>query len=194
MIEKLIQRLNGLHPMSEALADKIRSIATITDHPRKAFILQEGQTCNSACLVLEGLTRSYYINEGREVTSRFMDEGSIITSWMSYYEQKPGNEYVEALEDTTLACVSYKSIQELYKEFPEFNIVARKQVEHAFYLAEQRTQMLRKHTAEEKYKFFIDNHPTLLQKVALKHIATYLGMSEETFSRIRSRYHKGEKG
>jgi len=194
MIEKLIQRLNALHPMSEVLAEKIRSVATITDHPKKTFILQEGQVCNAACLVLDGLTRSYYVNEGREITSRFMDEGAIITSWMSYYEQKPGNEYIEALEDTTLACVSYKNIQSIYTEFPEFNIVARKQVEHAFYLAEQRTQMLRKHTAEEKYKFFIDNHSALLQKVALKHIATYLGMSEETFSRIRSRYHKSEKG
>jgi CRP/FNR family transcriptional regulator, anaerobic regulatory protein len=194
MIEKLLQRLNGLHPMNELLTEKIRSIASITDHPRKTYVLQEGQVCKSACLVLEGLTRSYYVNEGREITSRFMDEGAIITSWMSYYEQRPGNEFIETLEDTVLACISYKDIQQLYREFPEFNIISRKQVEHAFYLAEKRTQMLRKHTAEEKYKFFIDNHPTLLQKVALKHIATYLGMSEETFSRIRSRYHKNEKG
>ena len=50
--------------------------------------------------------------------------------------------------------------------------------------------MLRKHTAEEKYKFFLDKHPTILQRVPLKYIATYLGMNEETLSRVRSRYHK----
>jgi DNA-directed RNA polymerase specialized sigma54-like protein len=50
--------------------------------------------------------------------------------------------------------------------------------------------MLRKNTAEEKYKFFLDNHPNLMQRVSLKHIATYLGMNEETLSRIRSKYHR----
>lgn len=89
-----------------------------------------------------------------------------------------------------LACVHYDDIQKLYDEFPEFNIIGRRQVEYSFYLSELRTRMLRKHTAEEKYKFFMDNHPTLLQRVPLKNIATYLGMNEETLSRVRSHYHK----
>jgi CRP-like cAMP-binding protein len=78
----------------------------------------------------------------------------------------------------------------MYADFPESNIIGRKQVEYTFYLSEQRTQMLRKHTAEEKYKLFIDKHPTLLQRVSLKHIASYLGISQETLSRVRSKYHK----
>ncbi len=190
MIEKLIDRLNSLSPMSEVLKGRIRSLAKITTCRKGDFILKEGQVCNKVCLVLKGLARFYYVNEGNEITSRFMDEGTIITSWISYYTQKPGNEFIEALEDSTLACVDYPDIQRLYSDFPEFNIIGRRQVEYAFYLAEQRTQMLRKHTAEEKYKFFLDNHPTLLQRVPLKHIATYLGMNEETLSRVRTKFHK----
>lgn len=83
-----------------------------------------------------------------------MDEGFIITSWVSYYQQQPGDEYIEAMEDTTLACIRYNEIQQLYKEYPQFNIVGRKQTEYSLYLAEMRTRMLRKHTAEEKYNFF----------------------------------------
>jgi CRP-like cAMP-binding protein len=119
-----------------------------------------------------------------------MEEGFIVTTWISFYTQKPGNEFIEAAEDTVLACISYSDIQQYYIDFPESNIIGRKQVEYAFYLAEQRTQLLRKHTAEEKYKFFLDNHPTLIQRVPLKHIATYLGMSEETLSRVRTKFHK----
>ncbi|MBK8141658.1 MAG: hypothetical protein IPK57_12030 [Chitinophagaceae bacterium] len=89
-----------------------------------------------------------------------MDEGFIITSWISYYTQQPGNEYIEALEETTLACINYADIQKMFIDFPEFNIIARQQAEYGFYLAEQRTQILRKHTAEEKYQFFLNNHPT----------------------------------
>ncbi len=190
MIEKLIDRLNSLSPMSEGFTNKIRSVAKIITYKAGEFILKEGQVSDKICLVAKGLTRSFYINNGLDITSRFMEEGFIVTSWISYYTQKPGNEFIEAAEDTVLACINYSDIQQFYIDFPESNIIGRKQTEYAFYLAEQRTQMLRKHTAEEKYKFFLDNHPTLLQRVSLKHIATYLGMNEETLSRVRSRYHK----
>ena len=190
MIEKLIARLNGLHPMSEGLTEKIRSIAWITHHPKKTVLLKDGEINNHICMVVNGLVRSYYLNEGREITSRFMDEGFIITSWISFYTRKPGSEFIETQEDTTLACVHYNDIQKLYEEFPEFNIIGRKQVEYSFYMSEVRTRMLRKNTAEEKYKFFLENHPTLIQRVSLKHIATYLGMNEETLSRIRTKYHR----
>ncbi|MEK7226111.1 MAG: Crp/Fnr family transcriptional regulator [Bacteroidota bacterium] len=190
MEELLIKRLNSLYQMDEVMTERVRSLTKISEYKSGAFILKEGQVCNKACMVAEGLVRSYYMNDGRDITSRFMEEGSIITSWPSYYTQQPGNEFIEATEDTILLCLNYTDIQKLYSEMPEFNIVGRRQVEHAFYLAEQRTQMLRKHTAEEKYKFFLENHPTLLQRVPLKHIATYLGMNEETLSRIRSRFHR----
>jgi CRP-like cAMP-binding protein len=190
MLQALIDRLNSLNPMSEELTERIKSLIKIVNYPAGAFILKEGQVCNKACMVINGLARSYYINEGKDITSRFMDEGFIITSWISYYTQKPGNECIETLEDTKLGCIDYKDIQNLYVNFPEFNVIGRRQVEYAFFLAEQRTQMLRKHTAEEKYKFFFDNHSSLFQRVPLKHIATYLGINEETLSRVRSKFHK----
>jgi CRP-like cAMP-binding protein len=190
MIEKLIERLNEFYPMGEALTERIVSITKITSHPKKTVLLKEGDINTHICMVISGLVRSYYLNEERDITSRFMDEGFIITSWVSFYTRKPGSEFIETQEDTTLACVHYNDIQKLYDEFPEFNIIGRKQVEYSFYLSELRTRMLRKHTAEEKYKFFLENHPNLMQRVSLKHIASYLGMNEETLSRVRTQYHK----
>ena len=176
--------------MSEELADAVRSLARETSYKAGEYILRDGQVCNKACLIAKGITRSFYVIDGLDITSRFMEEGYIVTSWMSYYSQQPGNEFIEALEDTTMVCLSYNDIQQLFIRFPEFNIVGRKQAEYAFYLSEQRTQLLRKHTAEEKYRLFLEYHPDLLQRVSLKHVATYLGMNEETLSRVRSRFHK----
>lgn len=190
MVEKLIKRLNGLHPMSDALTQRITDITKIRSHPKKTILLKEGEVNNHICMVVSGLVRAYYLNNGREITSRFMDEGFIITSWISFYTRKPGDEYLVTHEDTMLACVHYNDIQNLYEEFPEFNIIGRRQVEYSFYMSELRTRMLRKHTAEEKYKFFLDNHPSLMKRITLKHIATYLGMNEETLSRVRSKYHR----
>lgn len=193
MLESLLERLNALHKMEEPLIERIRELTQIVTYPKKAYLLRDGQICDKACMVVKGLARAYYINEDRDITSRFMDEGFIITSWISYYQQQPGDEFIEAIEDTTLACIRYSDIQCLYKDFPLFNIVGRKQTEYSLYTSELRTRMLRKHTAEEKYAFFLNQHPDLMNRVPLKHIATYLGMNEETLSRIRSRFRKTDK-
>lgn len=190
MIEKLFEKLNSLSPLSKELAERIQSVAYVKNHKAGDIVLKEGEVCNSISLIVKGLTRSYYLNDGIDITSRFMDEGNIVTSWISYYTQKPGKEYIEAVEETTLACILYSDIEKMYQDFPESNRIGRRQVEYAFYLSELRTQLLRKHTAEAKYELFLNQHPTLLQRVALKHIATYLGMSQETLSRVRSKYHK----
>jgi CRP-like cAMP-binding protein len=190
MIDALIEKLNSLAPLNEALAERVRSVAYTCEYAAGDIIQRDGDTCKRIALVVKGLTRSYYISDGRDITSRFMEEGFILTSWMSYYSQTPGNEFVEAMEDTLLACIDYRDIQKMYVDFPESNIVGRKQAEYAFYLSEQRTQLLRRHTAEEKYELFLRYHPDLLRRVPLKHIASYLGINEETLSRVRSKYHK----
>lgn len=91
MIALLLERLNSLNPMSEELTEKIISVTKTIDYPAGTYILKEGQTCTRACMIGKGLARSYYINDGKEITSRFMDEGFIITSWISYYIQKADN-------------------------------------------------------------------------------------------------------
>lgn len=187
MIEKMWEALDRLHPLTEEMKERLLHITTIKEYPKKHVILKEGQVSNYACFVLHGLARAYYDTDGKEVTSRFMDEGFIITSWLSYYSRKPGAEYIETLEECVLGCIHYDDVQQMYHDIPGFNIVGRKLAEYFFFLSEQRTQLLRKHTAEEKYTFFIQQHPNLLQRVPLKYIATYLGMNEETLSRVRNK-------
>jgi len=177
--------------MDEQLIERIREVALISTYPPKTYLLRDGQVCDRACMVVKGLVRAYYVNEDRDITSRFMDEGFIITSWISYYHQQPGDEFIETMEDTTLACIRYHDIQQLYRDYPLFNIVGRKQTEYSLYTSEMRTRMLRKQTARERYVFFLQNHPDLLNRVPLKHIASYLGMNEETLSRIRNQFRKG---
>lgn len=193
MIEAMLQKFESLHPLSAELRDRLQQIFSVKEYPRKTCLLHEGQVADYGCFVLKGLARAYYISDGKEITSRFMAEGFIITSWISFYTRKPGYEIIETLEDSVLACIHYDELQRTYSDFIEFNCIVRKLVEYFFFLAEQRTQMLRKHTADEKYQFFVSQHPDLLQRVPLKYVATYLGMNEETLSRVRGKASKGAK-
>jgi len=192
VIEKMFAALGRFYSLSEEMKERLTSITTIKEFPKKTMLLKEGQVSHTACFVLKGLARAYYISDGKEITTRFMDEGFIITSWLSYYTQKPGYEFVETIEDTVLGCMSYQDVQQLYTDIPDFNIVGRKIAEYFFFLSEQRTQLLRKHTAEEKYQFYLHQHPDLLQRIPLKYIATYLGMNEETLSRVRRKAAQGK--
>jgi CRP-like cAMP-binding protein len=187
MIERMFTALDRLHPLTDAMKRQLAAITKVQTFPKNHLLLKEGETSNYACFVLSGFARAYYVMDGRTITSRFMTEDFMITSWISFYTRKPGYEYIELLEDSVLGCIHYNDVQMLYKDLPAFNSVGRKLIEHYFFLAEQRTQMLRKHTAEEKYYFFLQQHPDLLQRVSLKYIATYLGISEETLSRVRGK-------
>ncbi len=193
MIEKMLDAFNKIHPLSEALIDALISITEINDYPKKTVLLKEGQKATRAYFVLKGMARAFYVSGEKETTRLFMDEGYVITSWLSFYTGEPAHECIELLEDSTLAILPRSEINHLYATFPEFNVLGRKITEHFFYLSEERSVMLRKHTAEEKYHFFIKKYPMLFQRIAQKHIATYLGMKEETLSRIRAKMLKKTK-
>ncbi len=187
MIQKMLDYFNSVHPMSSELSDAVVGITEIKDYPKKTILLKEGQVANHACFVIKGLARGYYTAGEKEVTRLFMDEGFIITSWLSFYSRQPAHEAIELLEDCTLACMHHDDLQKIYAAFPEFNILGRKVTERFFYLSERRSLMLRRHTAEEKYQMFVEQYPTLFQRIAQKQIATYLGISEETLSRVRAK-------
>ncbi len=152
-------------------------------------VLKRGQVCTGAYFLVRGLARSYYEAGDKEITSRLMEEGFVITSWISYYTQGPAAECIVAMEDCDTIYFSKPDIEELCGVFPVVNNMVRKHLEYSFYHSELKAGILRLRTAMEKYIYFFENHPSLLRRVPLKHIASYLGMSEETLSRVRTKYH-----
>lgn len=196
MVSDLLNRLNGLaqpSKINDDLAARITSEAEVRIFSEGDHILKKGQICVGAFFLVKGLARSYYIKDNKQITSRLMEEGFIITSWLSFYSQQPSNEYIIAMEDCETVYLDFNTINDLYVEFPVFNVIGRRQVEYSFCQAEIRTQMLRGLTAEQRYSLFCENNPSLLRRVPLKYIASYLGMSDETLSRIRAGYRKRQK-
>lgn len=193
MIRLLIERLNGLahpHTIPAALEEKISGSAIIYHFVAGQYILRQGQINNGAHFLVKGVARSYYTDKHKQITSRLMEEGFIVTSWLSFYQQEASRESIVALEDCETIFLSYADINSFYEEFPLFNLIGRKQVEHSFCQSELRVQMLRGLSAVDRYNFFCRVHASLLQRVPLKYIASYLGMSDETLSRIRAGYKK----
>ncbi len=114
-----------------------------------------------------------------------MKEGDVIISVESFFNQIPSHENIQALEDSILYYIEYNELQFLYHEHPEFNFVGRKLVEKYYQLSEKRLLSLRMQKAAQRYSFVMDNFPQIIQRVPSKYIASYLGITEETLSRIR---------
>lgn len=187
MISPVIDYFNSITPLPEELISDINDRAILREYNKEDFILKAGKTSNHTSWILKGLTRSYYEKDGEEITTKFLWEGAPITSIYSYYNRKPGNENIVAMEATTLASLTYDDMQYLYKTYPAFNVVGRVITEKYLYMLEIEVYNLRKQKAEDRYHFMVKHFPDLLQRVPLKHLATYMGMNLETLSRIRGK-------
>jgi CRP-like cAMP-binding protein len=186
-LQPLLYYCHAICALPNELEEDIIKYAEIKEYKKNEMILKAGQVGNHASFVLQGLIRSYYLKDEEDVTTKFLQPGSTITSIYSFYSRKPGNEYIVALEDTLLASFHFDHLQYMYKKHPLFNMVGRVITERYLYFLEIEMYNMRKQKAEDRYQFFIKHFPELLQKVPLKYIATYLGMNLETLSRIRAK-------
>ena len=192
MLDRLFAYLDDIRPLSPELRDRLSKDLEIIEVSKKELLLRDGDRADYLWVLLSGMLRSYYIRDGVEITNRFMKENHIVVSVNSFYARKPGYEFIEAMEPSTLARIHYNTLQKLYKDFIEFNYTARVLTEHYFSSSEERLYLLRKQRAEDRYHYFMENNPDLLNRVPLGHIASFLGMNLETLSRIRRKLKKGE--
>jgi CRP-like cAMP-binding protein len=190
MLQDFLRHIHSIYPVSVSLQEDLLQLTEVIEVPRKTHIIREGQTADFVWMVLQGLMRSYYLKDGTEICSSFMQEQHLVVSVNSFYNRKPGYEFIETLEDSVLARIHYDSLQRLYREHLEFNYIVRVLTERYTLLSEERLFLLRKQTAEDRYKHLLEHDNELLQRVPLKYIASYLGMNLETLSRIRKKISK----
>jgi len=186
-MNNLIQYLDAIHPLSQHLKDHLSDILKIRELSKKDYLLKTGRICTDICFVEKGLLRCFYLKEEKEVCSWFMKEGDVIISVESFFQQQVSNESIQALEDCTLYYITYSELQHTFTYYPEFNFVGRILTEKYYTLSEQRLYSIRMQRASERYEYLISNFPELIQRVPSKYIASYLSITEETLSRIRSR-------
>jgi len=185
-----------LYPLI-ALLDQIRSLSTelrsvliygfkIEQVKKGTILLYEDKVCNQLWFLANGLLRAYHSIAEKEITSRIMFTGHIVVSPGSFFMQTPAIESIETLTDCTVASLSFQALQIIYQQYPEFNYHTRKITEGYFFEQEQRLYMLRKPDVVNRYTYFIDHYAEWLNHIPQRHIASFLGMTRETFNRVRN--------
>ncbi|MEZ5046084.1 MAG: Crp/Fnr family transcriptional regulator [Chitinophagaceae bacterium] len=188
ILHAFLDKLHSIYPLSEGLRNELEENTKIVSLAKHDHILREGQCAKQVTAVLCGMLRSYYIHEGEDITSRFTQAGEVVLSVNSFYSQKTGYEFIEAMEKTEIAQISFEQQQHLLHKYLEYNFIVRYFTERYYASSEEHLFRLRKQSAEQKWHFFQNTYPHLIEQIPLKHIASFLGMRLETLSRVRSKY------
>jgi len=149
-------------------------------------LLRQGEVCGTLYFVAKGMARSFYKVNGKEVTSHFFPEDALALLYCSYWTQKPSQESLDVLENSLLFSISRSEFEDLYNSFPELHHLMRRQLEEALMQSEERTMMIRKLTAKERYEALLTKFPGIFLRASVDQIASFLGLSRETLSRLRS--------
>jgi CRP-like cAMP-binding protein len=154
----------------------------------KTILLREGQICKYSYFTNSGIIRSFNINENIvEHTLTFACEGWWIGDMYSLISQKPGNLFIEVLEDAEIIMLSKESQEFLYAEIPKLERYFRILTENSLVANQERLMDNLSLPAEERFEKFYAKYPALIQKVPQKHIASYLGVTPEFFSKMKAR-------
>lgn len=167
-----------------------KSIISITENKtieKGTILLKEGKTCKHLYFLISGSVRTYYYLKGKDITHWVYPSNSLFTSWGSYILQNPSNEYIEATDNCEFISISYNDWQILYNKHPELERFGRLIMEEQMALIDEFYKGYYFLSAKDKYELLTNAYPQITQIASLGHIASMLGISQETLSRIRGK-------
>lgn len=169
----------------EDLEELLASFSEIKHVRKNDIFLRPPQSSGFIAFIEKGLFRVYFCDDaGKEITTWFSFEDMVITDLMSFYTGQKAFFYVQALEDCEVRLISKRRLDELYDKRPDYREFGRKFAEEALVITMQRLLTFYSKGAEEHYLELL-SQPELLQRVPLKHLATYIGITDSSLSRIR---------
>jgi CRP-like cAMP-binding protein len=151
------------------------------------MMLSQGQKANYLYFIESGVLHNYYFHDGKKVSSWFYKEAQFISSWHSFYGQKPSFEEIECLESGVIYQISYANYQKLIADFPAFGNFARLLAEEMLIFLDEFNKGWSFLSAKEKYQTLLFYFPDIELRVKLGYIASFLGISQETLSRLRAK-------
>ena len=153
------------------------------------FLLKQGQVSNEYLFLEKGFIRSFiYDTEGNDITLNFYGQQQVVFEVASFFQRAPSEEYFEATTNSFGWILTYEKLNHLFHSLPQFREFGRSMLVKGFIDFKIRTLSLINKTAEERYAKLIDSKPEIFQNASLKHIASYLGVTDTSLSRIRKKF------
>jgi CRP-like cAMP-binding protein len=163
----------------------------IETYSKGTILLRQGEISDKCYFVLTGCIRQYSVgNDGKEVTVNFFTEEQAVVIFKSYKQRIPSDYFLTCLEDSTLLVGDFESEESMYKKFPVLEKITRIIIEHNFGKEQDEKARFMGAVPEERYRMLLEKRPGLINRVAQHQLASYLGITPESLSRIKKRVSK----
>lgn len=185
-IQTAIDFLRGYNPFDTEVAEALEKICGEGEIAKGRDLQPIGHTCRTIYINVKGLLRIYYLKDGNDITESFELAPSVVARVESLFSGRASRKGIQAVENTTYVAISAPQLFTLYDRLPALERLFRKVFEDGYVKTVNRLESLQFHTAEERYRQLMEEQPGILQRAPLKHIASYLGITQVSLSRIRA--------
>ena len=186
-MQNLINKIKNSISLSSEAEKYIYSIAKEKLFSKGEILIREGQTVNKTFFVTQGSLRSFCVDkEGKEHTLQFAIKDWWISDFIAIYNNDPASLTVECISDSAVIEFNAQKLNEIYLQFPELEAFQRKNLERHVVSLHKRILNQLQLTALERYNLFLEQYPNIEQYVPNYHIASYLGITKQSLSRVRA--------
>jgi hypothetical protein len=185
-MDRLLDFLHSITPLSPELREYLQLNVHQETYKAKDIILRPGQVCRKMYFISNGLLRCYYAKDKTEITEWLMIDGDVATDLDSFYDQAASAKFIHAVEDTSVFFLWFQEFDFVTRNFPEINYIIWKLMVKYLQMWNDRTHHISLLPSKARYESFSRQYPELVKRVPAVHMATYLAMWPETYSRARS--------
>lgn len=186
-MQQLLSHIKNYAPLSTEAQDALQDCFEKITLSKNDFLLTEGKVCRHLYFLEKGALRGFYNLDGKEITHWFGFEKDFVTSFHSFITQEPAVENIQLIEGSILWSISKEKLTQLFNEYHEIERLMRIAYEKYYIRLEERFVNAQFKTAGERYENLLQHTPHIIERVPLGYIASYLGISQETLSRIRGK-------
>lgn len=184
---QIVEIINDTYaPLSASCKADLTKALKVLTFSKPAVLVREGQYADRTYFIVKGCARAYYLKDGKDITDWFAFENDFITAINSFFLDIPSPHFIEILEPGTLLELSRDKVEELSDKYHDFERLAKVVVTKTLLQLQQRVVSIQFETALQKYENLLKIRPDITQRIPLTHIASYLGITLETLSRIRN--------
>lgn len=185
-MENIIRKIRTYYPVSKEALEALVSLLERVVFPSRTIIIYAGKLDRKVYFIEKGITRSYVLHNGKQLTTWFSKEGDAACGSWDLYRHKAGFEYVETLEETTVYSISVEQLDELYRSYIDLaNWMRVLQQENFLRLQDMHIRRL-SWSAQERYEYLTRECPEIIRRANLGYIASFLGVTQQSLSRIRA--------
>ncbi|KJJ37961.1 Crp/Fnr family transcriptional regulator [Aequorivita vladivostokensis] len=186
-IEKILNEIGETYsPISIECQEEFIANSKISTFKKGEIVVREGQFSKKGYLIVQGCSRAYYLKDGKDISDWFTFENQIMASVVSFFSKEPSPHYIEFIEDSTVIEFSKDTVDILTDKYHDFERFISKVVTETMLGLCERLYTIQFNKAEERYKHLLAIYPDITNRIPLTHIASYLGITLETLSRIRN--------